>query len=115
MDVGKLLEKASDQVSVRRAFGPAYERDGLLIIPVAIVAGGGGGGTGRHRHANPAASPASPPKPPPASMDAVSVASAPSGGLPARAARLLRPGRAWPPPPPPATIATGMMSRPSLS
>ncbi len=37
MDVGKLLEKASDQVSVRRAFGPAYERDGLLIIPVAIV------------------------------------------------------------------------------
>jgi hypothetical protein len=26
-----------------RAFGTAYEKDGMLIIPVAIVAGGGGG------------------------------------------------------------------------
>jgi uncharacterized spore protein YtfJ len=47
----------SDQLSVRRAFGPAYERDGLLIIPVAIVAGGGGGGAARPGRANPAASP----------------------------------------------------------
>jgi uncharacterized spore protein YtfJ len=55
MDVGKLLEKASDQVSVRRAFGPAYEKGGLLIIPVALVAGGGGGGQARPGRANPAA------------------------------------------------------------
>jgi len=32
---------------VRRAFGAAYEKDGALIIPVALVAGGGGGGTSR--------------------------------------------------------------------
>jgi uncharacterized spore protein YtfJ len=29
---------------VGRAFGAAYEKDGALIIPVALVAGGGGGG-----------------------------------------------------------------------
>ena len=45
MDAGNLLEKVSDHLSVRRAFGPAYERDGTLIIPVALVAGGGGAGT----------------------------------------------------------------------
>jgi uncharacterized spore protein YtfJ len=57
MDVGKLLMKASDDLSVRRAFGTAYEKDDLLIIPVALVAGGGGGGTGRPRHRDPAAGP----------------------------------------------------------
>ncbi len=31
---------------MRRSFGAAYEREGLLIIPVALVAGGGGGGEG---------------------------------------------------------------------
>lgn len=44
MDIGKLLSKAADEASVRRAFGTAIERDGMLIIPVAWVAGGGGGG-----------------------------------------------------------------------
>ena len=47
MDAGTLLEKVSDHLSVRRAFGAAYEQDGALIIPVALVAGGGGGGTSR--------------------------------------------------------------------
>lgn len=55
MEVEKLLEKASDQFSVRRAFGPAYEKNGLLIIPVAMVAGGGGGGMARPGRANRAA------------------------------------------------------------
>jgi hypothetical protein len=57
MDVGKLLMKASDDLSVRRAFGSAYEKDDLLIIPVALVAGGGSGGTERSRHRDPAAGP----------------------------------------------------------
>ena len=61
MDVENLLAKAADNLSVRRAFGTPYEKNGMLIIPVAIVAGGGGGGTRRHQHASPAASPASPP------------------------------------------------------
>ena len=57
MDAGNLLARVSDNVSVRRAFGAAYEKDGLLIIPVAMVAGGGGGGTSRPRHRDSAARP----------------------------------------------------------
>ena len=59
MDVEKLLAKMADNVSVRRAFGTAYEKDGMLIIPVAIVAGGGGAGTSPTRR--PAARPDGPP------------------------------------------------------
>ena len=44
MDIERLLSRATDEVSVRRAFGPAVEHDGTLVIPVAWVAGGGGGG-----------------------------------------------------------------------
>ncbi|HXC83794.1 MAG TPA: spore germination protein GerW family protein [Trebonia sp.] len=55
MDAGNLLQKASDNFSVRRAFGAAYEKDGTLIIPVALVAGGGGGGRSRTVASAPAA------------------------------------------------------------
>ena len=48
MDVENLLARTSENLSVRRAFGAAYEKDGMLIIPVALVAGGGGGGTSTH-------------------------------------------------------------------
>ena len=64
MDVENLLAKVADNLSVRRAFGEAYEKDGMLIIPVAIVAGGGGGGTGHNRRGDPAAGPDSPPDAP---------------------------------------------------
>ena len=62
MDVENLLAKMGENLSVRRAFGTAYEKDGMLIIPVALVAGGGGGGTGtaRDRHGNSTAGPSSP-------------------------------------------------------
>ena len=49
MDVANLLTKVSDSLSVRRAFGTAYEKDDILIIPVAVVAGGCGAGTGHPR------------------------------------------------------------------
>jgi uncharacterized spore protein YtfJ len=49
MDVAGLLERVSDNLSVRRVFGTAYEKDDLLIIPVAMVAGGGGAGSSRAR------------------------------------------------------------------
>ena len=62
MDTEKLLAKVADNLSVRRAFGSAYEKDGTLIIPVAIVAGGGGGGIGRSRRGSPAAGADSPPE-----------------------------------------------------
>ena len=50
---------------MRRAFGAVYEKDGMLIIPVAIVAGGGGG-SAWHRHRSPAARPGSVPDESPA-------------------------------------------------
>ena len=49
MDVGSLLEKVPDNISVGRAFGAPYEADGTLVIPVAMVFGGGGGGTSQAR------------------------------------------------------------------
>jgi len=70
MDVGDLLAKVSDHLTVRRAFGAAYEKDGMLIIPVAMVAGGGGAGTARPRDGNPAARPGSPPREEPAVQNA---------------------------------------------
>jgi uncharacterized spore protein YtfJ len=42
----ELLDRIAENVSVRRSFGAAYEREGVLIIPVAFVVGGGGGGEG---------------------------------------------------------------------
>jgi uncharacterized spore protein YtfJ len=62
MDMDKLVAKAGDNLSVGRAFGAAYEKDGMLIIPVAIVFGGGGGGTSRNRQSSPAAGPDDPPE-----------------------------------------------------
>jgi uncharacterized spore protein YtfJ len=44
MELKDLFNKMTNHLSVGRAFGAAYEKDGALIIPVALVAGGGGGG-----------------------------------------------------------------------
>ena len=49
MDAEIILARIAENLSIRRAFGAAYEKDGMLIIPVALVAGGGGGGTGTPR------------------------------------------------------------------
>jgi uncharacterized spore protein YtfJ len=38
--------KASDAITVKRVFGEPYEKDGLTIIPAAMIGGGGGGGSG---------------------------------------------------------------------
>ena len=46
LDVQTLLEQANDSMTVRRVFGEPIERDGVLVIPAAMVAGGGGGGGG---------------------------------------------------------------------
>lgn len=46
MDVQELLGNVARHLSVGRAFGEAYEKDGTLVVPVAFVAGGGGGGEG---------------------------------------------------------------------
>jgi len=44
LDLEKLLGKATEALSVGRAFGAPIERGDVVIIPVAWVAGGGGGG-----------------------------------------------------------------------
>ena len=46
MDITEILSTAKDSVTVKRVFGEAYEKDGLTLIPAAVVSGGGGGGTG---------------------------------------------------------------------
>jgi len=46
MDVQELLNKVAQNLSVTRAFGSAYEKDGSMVIPVALVTGGGGAGEG---------------------------------------------------------------------
>jgi uncharacterized spore protein YtfJ len=46
MDVQQLLEAAHDTLMVKRVFGEPYERNGLMVIPVARVQAGGGGGHG---------------------------------------------------------------------
>ena len=69
MDVETLLAKTSDHLSVRRAFGTAYEKDGMLIIPGAVVAGGGGAGTALPRRSSPAARADGPPQESAAAQD----------------------------------------------
>ena len=46
VNIRELLDRMAENLSVRRSFGAAYERDGLFVVPVAYVAGGGGGGEG---------------------------------------------------------------------
>jgi uncharacterized spore protein YtfJ len=46
MTLDDLFSRMRDHLSVSRAFGTAYEKDGAMIVPVALVAGGGGGGQG---------------------------------------------------------------------
>ena len=46
LDVQSLLEQANDSITVKLVFGEPIERDGVLVIPAAMVVGGGGGGGG---------------------------------------------------------------------
>jgi uncharacterized spore protein YtfJ len=46
MDVPKIMERVQDMTSVRRVYGDPVERDGVVVIPAAVVRGGGGGGGG---------------------------------------------------------------------
>ena len=46
MKVADVVNTARDAITVKRVYGEPYERDGLTVIPAAVVSGGGGGGTG---------------------------------------------------------------------
>ncbi len=45
-DVFDSIKGTRDSLSVTRAYGDAYELDGVTVIPVARVSGGAGGGGG---------------------------------------------------------------------
>ena len=46
MRAEEILDRVRDTLTIRQVFGEPYERDGILVVPVARVAGGGGGGGG---------------------------------------------------------------------
>jgi len=46
MDLQNALTGVRDVFTVKRVYGDPYERDGVTVIPAAIVIGGGGGGVG---------------------------------------------------------------------
>lgn len=46
MDVENVISGARDALTVQRVFGEPYERNGVTIIPAAVVRGGAGGGSG---------------------------------------------------------------------
>jgi uncharacterized spore protein YtfJ len=50
MKIDELVTTARDAVSVRKVFAEPIEKDGIMIIPAALVSGGGGGGHGYDQH-----------------------------------------------------------------
>jgi uncharacterized spore protein YtfJ len=46
MQVTEVFSAARDAITVKRVYAEPYEKDGLTVIPAAIVGGGAGGGTG---------------------------------------------------------------------
>src|ERR1700716_2963407 len=46
MQTKEIIDQARDVVSVRRVFGEPIERDGLVVVPVAVVRGVVGAGSG---------------------------------------------------------------------
>ena len=52
MEIQQVLGQVKDGARVQQVFGAPIERDGVMIVPVAIVRGGGGGGSGREPKEN---------------------------------------------------------------
>jgi uncharacterized spore protein YtfJ len=46
VDVQEIISQARDVLTVRRVFGEPYEKNGVTVIPAAVVRGGAGGGSG---------------------------------------------------------------------
>jgi uncharacterized spore protein YtfJ len=46
VSVGELLTTIRETLTARRVYGEPIERDGVVVIPAAVVYGGGGGGVG---------------------------------------------------------------------
>lgn len=50
MNVHELVTTARDALTVARVFGDPIERDGLTVVPAAVLRGGVGGGGGTDEH-----------------------------------------------------------------
>jgi uncharacterized spore protein YtfJ len=46
MNLTETISNARDAMTVKRVYGEPYERNGITVIPAAMVMGGGGGGEG---------------------------------------------------------------------
>ena len=46
MDPTELMQQTRDALTVKRVFGDPIERDGVTVIPTAVIRGGAGGGRG---------------------------------------------------------------------
>jgi uncharacterized spore protein YtfJ len=46
MNITEVLSTAKDSITVKRVYAQPYEKDGLTVIPAAVVGGGAGGGSG---------------------------------------------------------------------
>ena len=46
MKVTDVLSTARDAITVKRVYADPYEKDGLTVIPAAVLGGGAGGGGG---------------------------------------------------------------------
>ncbi len=46
MKVSEFVTSAKDAITVKRVYAEPYEKDGLTVIPAAVVGGGAGGGSG---------------------------------------------------------------------
>jgi uncharacterized spore protein YtfJ len=49
MEAHEVITEARDAISARRVFGKPFTENGVVVVPVAKVAGGGGGGGGDER------------------------------------------------------------------
>lgn len=47
MKLDEAITAATDMLTVSRVFGDPIEKDGLTLVPTALVTGGAGGGHGR--------------------------------------------------------------------
>lgn len=47
MNVTEAFTAAKDAITVKRVYGEPYEKDGVTVIPAAVVSGGAGGGSGQ--------------------------------------------------------------------
>ena len=46
MNITEVFSTVKDTITVKRVFAEPYEKDGVTVIPAALVSGGGGGGSG---------------------------------------------------------------------